>query len=156
MHYNLIAHEWLGRPYQTGKVTLAGNVYRAGPGTERHQHRQRHRGATGLDRLDALLGQRGFERQRGERHPASQAHGTHPLAERGRRLRDPRRAQERFVSGRLARILRALEQRIEQSLPDHLDEVAFRSAAGWRFNHEILSLLPSSGDVYELRVRKQR
>ncbi len=57
------------------------------------------------------------------------------------RLRDPRRAQERFVSGRLARILRALEQRIEQSLPDHLDEVAFRSAAGWRFNHEILSLL---------------
>lgn len=57
------------------------------------------------------------------------------------RLRDPRRAQERYVSGRLARILRAIEQRIEQSLPDHLDEVAFRSASGWRFNHEILNLL---------------
>ncbi|RZJ09997.1 MAG: pectate lyase, partial [Rubrivivax sp.] len=33
VHYNLIAHEWLGRPYQTGKITLAGNVYRAGPNT---------------------------------------------------------------------------------------------------------------------------
>ncbi|MCF8205971.1 MAG: hypothetical protein K9J82_12885 [Methylotenera sp.] len=36
VHYNLIAHEWLGRPYQTGKITLAGNVYRAGPDTERN------------------------------------------------------------------------------------------------------------------------
>ncbi|MDR7271575.1 hypothetical protein J2X20_004243 [Pelomonas saccharophila] len=36
VHYNLIAHEWVGRPYQVGKVTLAGNVYRAGPGTERN------------------------------------------------------------------------------------------------------------------------
>ncbi|MDR7335914.1 hypothetical protein [Roseateles asaccharophilus] len=33
VHYNLIAHEWVGRPYQVGKITLAGNVYRAGPGT---------------------------------------------------------------------------------------------------------------------------
>lgn len=33
VHYNLIAHEWLGQPYQVGKITLAGNVYRAGPGT---------------------------------------------------------------------------------------------------------------------------
>ncbi|WP_422016543.1 pectate lyase family protein [Roseateles sp.] len=32
-HYNLVAHEWQGRPYQTGRITLAGNVYRAGPGT---------------------------------------------------------------------------------------------------------------------------
>jgi len=36
VHYNLIAHEWVGRPYQVGKITLAGNVYRAGPGTERN------------------------------------------------------------------------------------------------------------------------
>ncbi len=36
VHYNLIAHEWVGRPYQTGKITLAGNVYRAGPNTERN------------------------------------------------------------------------------------------------------------------------
>ena len=33
VHYNLIAHEWIGQPYQTGKITLAGNVYRAGPNT---------------------------------------------------------------------------------------------------------------------------
>lgn len=33
VHYNLVAHEWVGRPYQTGRITLAGNVYRAGPGT---------------------------------------------------------------------------------------------------------------------------
>jgi hypothetical protein len=35
VHYNLIAHEWVGRPYQVGKVTLVGNAYRAGPGTEK-------------------------------------------------------------------------------------------------------------------------
>ena len=35
VHYNLIAHEWIGRPYQVGKITLAGNVYRAGPDTAR-------------------------------------------------------------------------------------------------------------------------
>ncbi|MFN3862221.1 MAG: polysaccharide lyase family 1 protein [Roseateles sp.] len=33
VHYNLIAHEWGDRPYQVGKITLVGNVYRAGPGT---------------------------------------------------------------------------------------------------------------------------
>lgn len=33
VHYNLVAHEWAGQPYQVGKVTLVGNVYRAGPGT---------------------------------------------------------------------------------------------------------------------------
>jgi hypothetical protein len=33
VHYNLVAHEWVGQPYQVGKVTLVGNVYRAGPGT---------------------------------------------------------------------------------------------------------------------------
>lgn len=31
IHYNLIAHEWTGRPYATGKVTLIGNVMRHGP-----------------------------------------------------------------------------------------------------------------------------
>jgi hypothetical protein len=36
VHYNLIAHEWVGRPYQVGRITLAGNVYRAGPATERN------------------------------------------------------------------------------------------------------------------------
>lgn len=33
VHYNLVAHEWQGQPYQLGRITLVGNVYRAGPGT---------------------------------------------------------------------------------------------------------------------------
>lgn len=33
-HYNLVAHEWLGHDYVTGKVTLVGNVYRHGPDTK--------------------------------------------------------------------------------------------------------------------------
>lgn len=57
------------------------------------------------------------------------------------RLRDPLRAQERFVRGRLARILKALEERIERSIPDHLNEVAFQSPQGWRYNRELLNLL---------------
>ncbi|MCV2354317.1 hypothetical protein LNV09_09070 [Paucibacter sp. B2R-40] len=31
VHYNLVAHEWVGREPQTGWVTLVGNVYRQGP-----------------------------------------------------------------------------------------------------------------------------
>lgn len=34
VHYNLVAHEWEGRPYQTGEITLVGNVYRQGPHTK--------------------------------------------------------------------------------------------------------------------------
>jgi hypothetical protein len=33
IHYNLIAHEWGERPPRTGRVTMIGNVYRAGPDT---------------------------------------------------------------------------------------------------------------------------
>jgi pectate lyase len=33
VHYNLLAGEWQGQPYQTGRVTLVGNVYRQGPDT---------------------------------------------------------------------------------------------------------------------------
>jgi hypothetical protein len=33
VHYNLVAHEWAGRPYQVGKLALLGNVYRQGPDT---------------------------------------------------------------------------------------------------------------------------
>ncbi|MDC8772891.1 pectate lyase family protein [Roseateles albus] len=31
VHYNLVAHEWVGHAPQTGWVTLVGNVYRQGP-----------------------------------------------------------------------------------------------------------------------------
>jgi pectate lyase len=34
IHYNLIAEEWLGHPYSTGKLVMRGNVLRAGPSTE--------------------------------------------------------------------------------------------------------------------------
>lgn len=34
VHYNLVAHEWEGHAYQTGKVTLVANVYRQGPDTK--------------------------------------------------------------------------------------------------------------------------
>ena len=33
VHYNLVAHEWAGQPWQLGRVTLVGNAYRAGPDT---------------------------------------------------------------------------------------------------------------------------
>lgn len=36
VHYNLIAEEWRGRPYQTGQLTLIGNVLRGGPSTPAH------------------------------------------------------------------------------------------------------------------------
>ena len=33
VHYNLLANEWEGQPYQTGKLTLVGNAMRHGPST---------------------------------------------------------------------------------------------------------------------------
>jgi hypothetical protein len=33
VHYNLIAEEWRGQPYQTGQLVMLGNVLRAGPST---------------------------------------------------------------------------------------------------------------------------
>ena len=33
VHYNLIAHEWETHPFETGLITLVGNVYRQGPDT---------------------------------------------------------------------------------------------------------------------------
>lgn len=33
VHYNLIAEEWRGQPYQTGQLVLIGNVLRGGPST---------------------------------------------------------------------------------------------------------------------------
>jgi pectate lyase len=36
VHYNLIAEEWRGQPFQTGKLALIGNVLRGGPSTPPH------------------------------------------------------------------------------------------------------------------------
>jgi len=33
VHYNLVAHEWEGHAYETGKIALVGNVLRYGPDT---------------------------------------------------------------------------------------------------------------------------
>jgi hypothetical protein len=33
VHYNLIDYEWVGHPYETGKITAVGNVLRAGMST---------------------------------------------------------------------------------------------------------------------------
>lgn len=33
VHYNLVAHEWGARPWQTGQIALVGNVLRHGPDT---------------------------------------------------------------------------------------------------------------------------
>ncbi|MDE1987979.1 MAG: pectate lyase [Alphaproteobacteria bacterium] len=33
VHYNLVAHEWRGHPFQTGEITAVGNVLRAGMST---------------------------------------------------------------------------------------------------------------------------
>jgi len=33
IHYNLIGHEWETHPFETGRITLIGNVYRQGPST---------------------------------------------------------------------------------------------------------------------------
>jgi pectate lyase len=35
VHYNLIAEEWRGQPYQVGQMALIGNVLRGGPSTPR-------------------------------------------------------------------------------------------------------------------------
>jgi hypothetical protein len=34
VHYNLMALEWAGQPYQTGELSSVGNVMRAGPSTD--------------------------------------------------------------------------------------------------------------------------
>ncbi|MBJ6121103.1 pectate lyase family protein [Sphingomonas mollis] len=34
IHYNLMALEWAGQPYQTGKLAAVGNVMRGGPSTD--------------------------------------------------------------------------------------------------------------------------
>jgi len=35
IHYNLIAHEWGSIPFETGNITVIGNVFRAGPNTRK-------------------------------------------------------------------------------------------------------------------------
>ncbi|MBI2895178.1 MAG: hypothetical protein HYY06_16610 [Deltaproteobacteria bacterium] len=54
-------------------------------------------------------------------------------------LRDPWRTRARFVRGRLGRLMRALEARVREHLPDRVREVAARTARGHAFNTEVLA-----------------
>jgi hypothetical protein len=45
------------------------------------------------------------------------------------------------VRGRLGRLLLELENRVEQSIPDGLEDVAVRGARGWRLNSEVLAAI---------------
>jgi hypothetical protein len=53
-------------------------------------------------------------------------------------LRDPWRSRARFIRGRLGRLFRAVEEHVEEQLPEGLRQVAVRAPGGWRFNQEIL------------------
>ena len=61
-------------------------------------------------------------------------------------LRDPWRTRARFVRGRIGRLMRAVEDYVDEHLPDDLEEVAVREGRGWRFNHALLeAALESAG-----------
>jgi hypothetical protein len=70
LHYNLMALEWAGHPYQLGELSAVGNVYRAGPSTD-----------AGLPFL--MLGGDGDLRYYGEDNIAVDKHGE-PLPMFGR------------------------------------------------------------------------
>ncbi|MGE3628688.1 MAG: alpha-2-macroglobulin family protein [Sandaracinaceae bacterium] len=62
-------------------------------------------------------------------------------------LRDPWRARARFVSGRLALIIRALEQAVAGSLPDRVDDVAVVTGGRFALNAQILDAVAESGQL---------
>lgn len=56
-------------------------------------------------------------------------------------LRDPVRARARFVRGRLALVVRSIEDRLEEVIPDNVGDVGLETRRGWRFNRETLDAL---------------
>lgn len=60
-------------------------------------------------------------------------------------LRDPWRARARFVGGRLALILRAVEAYVVQAIPEHIDDVAVHGPRGWDFNAQIVDAIAAAG-----------
>lgn len=54
-------------------------------------------------------------------------------------LRDPVRARARFVRGRLALVVRTLEQRLDEAIPDRVSDVGVRVRGRWQLNREALS-----------------
>ncbi len=53
-------------------------------------------------------------------------------------LRDPWRTRARFIRGRVGQLMRAVEDYVDASVPDSIDEVGVRDGRGWRFNQELL------------------
>ncbi len=53
-------------------------------------------------------------------------------------LRDPWRTRARFVRGRLGALMRAVEQLVDQRVPDRIDQVGVREGGHWRFDREML------------------
>jgi len=62
-------------------------------------------------------------------------------------LRDPWRSRARFVTGRLALIVRALEQYVATAIPERIDDVAVQGARGFTFNDQILASVAQSGQL---------
>lgn len=60
-------------------------------------------------------------------------------------LRDPWRSRARFVTGRLALIVRALEQTVSSAIPERIEDVAVRSGSRYRFNGQVLESVAQSG-----------
>lgn len=53
--------------------------------------------------------------------------------------RDPVRVRSRFVRGRLALVVRTIEQRLEEGIPTNIGDVGVHTPRGWRFNREALT-----------------
>ena len=62
-------------------------------------------------------------------------------------LRDPWRSRARFVTGRLALIVRALEAHVGSSVPERTDDVAVRGPRGFTFNSQILEAVAHGGSL---------
>lgn len=62
-------------------------------------------------------------------------------------LRDPWRSRARFVTGRLALIVRALESFVATSVPERVDDVAVPGPRGFTFNAQILESVAGSGQL---------
>jgi hypothetical protein len=62
-------------------------------------------------------------------------------------LRDPWRARARFVTGRLALVLHALERYVAEALPERIDDVAVRGPRGYELNRQILESVAASGSL---------
>lgn len=60
-------------------------------------------------------------------------------------LRDPWRARDRFVGGRLALLFRAIEEHVEQQVPTSMDTVAIEQRGRFRFNSQLMASLAAGG-----------